>query len=83
MIRIKCIRNIIKVCLKCCEYKFEQMILLLVIIPLMLSISLQFYESIQDLGKYPQYEMTLLIVLVILISDKLINKYIKNIRNNK
>jgi hypothetical protein len=49
----------------------------------MLSISLQFYESIQDLGKYPQYEMTLLIVLVILISDKLINKYIKNIRNNK
>jgi hypothetical protein len=34
------------------------------------SISLQFYENIQDLGKYPQYELSLLIMLIIIFVDR-------------
>lgn len=34
------------------------------------SVSLQFYENIQDLGKYPQYEFSLLIMIVIFFVDR-------------
>jgi len=38
----------------------------------MVSVVLQFYESIQDMGKYPQYEGIFLVLLFVLVMKKMI-----------
>ena len=51
-------------------------VLWIAILILITSASLQFYEELQDMGKYPQYECTLLAILAVFLLRGLLKKLI-------